>query len=132
NAKGALATGGGIIALDVLTHAGPAGLLVAGIGTWVMARHTSDFLYMKDRLVNQFIHSPDTAVQGPSFADRLLGRGLPEELAPATLPQERKASLLKKLVSTQNQNVVDLGPNLQLGINDIVGKATFICGIRRS
>lgn len=132
NAKGALATGGGIVALDVLTHAGPAGLLVAGIGTWVMARHTSDFLYMKDRLAAHFVHSPDTAGQGPSFADRLLGRGQTEESAPASLPQERKASLLKRLVGTQSQNVVDLGPNLQLGINDIAGKATFICGIRRS
>lgn len=63
NAKGALTAGGGILTLDFLTHAGPAGLLVAGIGTWVMARHTSDFLYMKDRLVNQFIHSPAAAEQ---------------------------------------------------------------------
>jgi hypothetical protein len=132
NAKGALAAGGGIVALDVLTHAGPAGLLVAGIGTWVMARHTSDFLYMKDRLTSHFIHSPETAEQGPSFADRLLGRGQPEESAPASLPQERKASLLKRLVATQSSGDIDLAPGLQLGINDIAGKATFICGIRRS
>jgi DNA segregation ATPase FtsK/SpoIIIE-like protein len=80
NAKGALATGGGIVAFDVLTHAGPTGLLLAGIGTWIMARHTSDFIYQKDRLLAHFVRSHATEnehvtlEQDHSFADRLLGR----------------------------------------------------------
>src|SRR5437899_26426 len=81
--KGALATGGGLLAIDVLTHAGPAGLLIAGIGTFVAARHTSDFLYMKESLAARFFRSPEKRQEQESvnqlsdertFGEKLFGK----------------------------------------------------------
>src|SRR6266699_4959616 len=105
NGKGALAASGGLIGLDVLTHAGPGGLLIAGIGTWVMARHTSDFLYLKDRLAAHFVHAPategqqETFEQRHSFGDRLLGKHLPERKSKPIVPEQKKP-FLSRLVSS--------------------------------
>src|ERR1700724_1215848 len=140
NAKGALAASGGLIGLDVLTHAGPGGLLLAGIATWVMARHTSDFIYQKDRLLAHFVRSPaaqreqETLEQHHSFGDRLLGRHLSEQKS-EPVASDQKKPFLSRLVSagdSESNRMVDLAPDLQLDIDGIAGKATFICGIRRS
>lgn len=138
NAVGMLGSGGGVGFLDLLLwHGHPAGLFAAGAASWVMGRHTSDFLYMKDKMVAHFVHAPAggdvprTLEQSYSFGDRLLGKHLSQKPATHTASAEEKP-FLSRLVGGSSNRMVDLAPDLQIDIDGIAGKAIFICGIRRS
>lgn len=136
---GALGTGGGVLLIDFLMSRGsPGGILLAGIGAWVMGRHTSGIMYTTKQIAGKFVRSPEQNGESSdySFTDRLFGKHLSEqESAPASKPLAQdvpKPSMLSRLMGKPNARMVELGKNLQLDIDDIAGKAIFICGIRRS
>ena len=135
NGTGGITVGGGIIGIDaVFAHMHPVGMLVAAIGTWVFSRHTTDMIYLTSKVKSHFIVTPeDGQGDGQSLTQRFFGMSQSSEQVQPKLPQEKKgSSILKRFVSGPSQNIVDLGPNLQLDIHDIAGKAVCICGIRRS
>jgi hypothetical protein len=120
---------------------GNAGAAVSIVAFGLTALHGEKAFQVGRWLRGKFIEDNVLPEQNDGSALDERGTGESEEVLDNDLDdstQTRQSNFnvrppsLKRLVGTQSSGDIDLAPGLQLGINDIAGKATFICGIRRS
>jgi hypothetical protein len=123
---------------DLLAHLGPTGLLVGGLASYVAWKHGPE-VYESLRDIVPGLPSLTQALDatnadgvsqksGRSFIDRAMGR-FPEGYLERI--NEQSHETVPSAPIGQSNDMIDLAPQLHIHKNDIIGKAIFVCGIRR-
>lgn len=131
-------------AIDMIAHFGMTGLVVGGIAAYVASQHGPGLLEQAHEVIparpmrqaRRVVLSSEGKSQR-SVLDRALGRfpandaeqdveevrDAPEPIPSARQLQRRRAGTARALL--------DLSPDATIDLDDLAGKAIFICGIRR-